>query len=212
MPRPKSLNQSDFPYHVCGRVMNREKFKLPMDEVWQIMGRQLKWLTMAYNAQIHAFVLMGNHFHLLISTPNANLSEIMANFMRETSRYMNESSRRINQTYGSRYSRTVIKSHHHYLTAYKYIYRNPVAAGLVNRCESYGFSSLNFLLGLSYAEFPVIEDTTLFDDVEGTLNWLNIAPPLDDWVVVKAAMRKPVFELPRGKTTGGLHHLEHDAL
>lgn len=87
-----------------------------------------------------------------------------------------------------------------------------MAAGLVNRCESYGFSSLNFLLGLSYAEFPVIEDTTLFDDVEGTLNWLNIAPPLDDWVVVKAAMRKPVFELPRGKTTGGLHHLEHDAL
>ncbi len=211
MPRPRTILQNEFPYHIRARSVNREQFQIPLDEVWNIMCRQLTYLCWAYDLKIHAFVLMKNHFHLLATTPHANLSEIMANFMKETSRVINETSGRINQAYGARHSRSVIPSQRYYLHAYKYVYRNPVAAGAVDLCENYPYSTLNGLLGFSRLEVPVCEDTLLFDDVLGTLDWLNTDPEKELWQMVGVAMRKKTFQLPKSDSHRR-HRLEFDAL
>ncbi len=122
------------------------------------MTRQLYFVSHAFNLRVHAFVLMNNHFHLIVRTPDGNLSDAMRYFMRETSREITFVSGRINQTYGSRFHRSLLHSPLYYLHAYKYLYRNPVEAGLCELVEEYKFSSLQGLLGETWLDVPVRED------------------------------------------------------
>ncbi len=212
MPRTKAVFQSQYPYHITGRSINKERFQIPLDEVWKIMSIQLTYVNWIFKAQIHSFVLMPNHFHLMLTTPNADLDIIMANFMKETSRQINEYSGRINQAYGARHFRCVIESEHYFLHAYKYIYSNPVHAGISARCEDYQYSSLAFKLGKTKADFPVLEDNLLFPNYVKTLNWLNQKPSDSDWKSISDAMKKSKFKIANSRMTNKKSHLEFDML
>lgn len=80
MPRARAILQSEFPYHVTARCINREWFNVPMDKVWKIFCEELTRSHDVHNLQIHSFVLMSNHFHLIASTPEANISQAMHQF------------------------------------------------------------------------------------------------------------------------------------
>jgi REP element-mobilizing transposase RayT len=210
MPRRHSILQSDFPYHIGARCINRDWFCLPMSEVWEIMSEQLAFIHHAYGVKIHAFVLMNNHFHLIISTPNSNLSEAIGWFMRESSRTLTRAGNRINQTYGGRHFRSILTSHHYFLNAYKYLYHNPIQAGICENALDYPFSTLPGLLGRRRLLIPVVEDLTLFSDVDGTLQWINKKPTDENWNAVKYAGRKREFKF--AKINGRPHPLENDML
>ncbi len=208
MPRSRTVLQDQYPYHVSARCHNKDWFRIPMEIVWSIYVDQLCYISWVFNAKIHSFVLMNNHFHLLISTPLSNLDKIMCHFMKETSRFINMRSGTINQTYGSRHFPTHITKTHYYSHAYKYVYRNPVQAGLCINCEDYRYSSLHGLLGNSRLEFPVEEDLTLFSDIEGTLKWLNQKPNPESYTIIKNAMFKTKFNIRKDRTTRKPHILE----
>ncbi len=208
MARNPAILQSQYPYNVGARCINKEWFRLSMDEVWEIMSRQLYFIRHAFNVRIHSFVLMNNHFHMLISTPDANLSQAMANFMGETSRYLNYAGNRENETYAGRHFRSIIKSHHEFTHAYKYNYRNPVTCGIVNRVESYKYSTLYGLLGMSPLMIPVEEDTLLFPDIQANLDWLNTDPCPEKSLVVKHAMKKKVFKMRKVLKSKKEHKLD----
>jgi hypothetical protein len=88
--------------------------------------------------------------------------------------------------------------YHHFTTVYKYIYRNPVEAGLCQYVEEYPWSTLNGLLGFSKLHIPVEEDTFLFDaGVTPILEWLNTAPLPGHRVAVQKAIRRSCFALPK---------------
>ncbi len=176
------------------------------------MSEQLFFIHHVYGVKIHAFVLMSNHFHLLISCPNGNLSEAMSWFMRETSRAITKASDRINQTYGGRFSRTLIETEHHFKNVYKYVYRNPVTAGICDNVEVYQFSTLSGLLGQSHMIIPLEPDTFLFDNVEREIRWLNKKPKKEHLLDVKTALKKAVFRLPRDRDSRKKNKLEIDAL
>ena len=212
MPRAKTILLSDYPYHVWARCINRDWFQIPMPMVWDIMCRQLYFIKIAYNIRIYSFVLMQNHFHLLISTPEANLSDCMANFMKETSHSLTTAGNRVNNTYGQRYGRSIIKSTHYFDHVYKYIYRNPVQVGLCSRVENYPYSTLYGALGRSHLYIPIEEDIMLFEDTEMTLKWLNKGPKEEDWKTVAQAMKKMYFALPKNKNNKKGHDLEFDML
>jgi putative transposase len=193
MPRAPTVLQSEYPYHVSARCINQEWFSIPMDEVWAIMSEQLAFIRRGFDIQIIAFVLMNNHFHLLVRTPLANLSEGIGWFMRETSRTLTRSGNRINQTWGGRHFRSLIKTDHYLLNAYKYLYHNPIHAGLCNSVLDYPYSTLPGILGLQKIIMPVEEDLILFDDIDGTLNWLNRKPNEQNWESVRKAIRRKEF-------------------
>jgi hypothetical protein len=132
--------------------------------------------------------------------------------MRETSRIITKSTGRINQTWGQRHYRSVIKNPHHYLHAYKYYYRNPVKAGICGRVEDYPYSTLRGLMGLQPLLIPVQEDLTLFSDVEGTLKWLNRTPTDAGWESVRKALRKSEFKLAKAFGTNADNPLELELL
>lgn len=183
-----------------------------MDHVWEIMARELTFLRYGYDVRIHSFVLMTNHFHLLISTPQSNLSEAMWYFMGQTSRCLTQAGNRINQTYGSRHFRTVIGRYHYFMHAYKYVYMNPVKAGLSRRAEEYKYSSLHALLGQERMLIPIEEDTILFPDIEDALGWINRPATEKNWLAVRRALRHREFQLSHDPDTKKESRLEFDAL
>ncbi|MBY0316637.1 MAG: transposase [Bdellovibrionales bacterium] len=210
MPRPITVLQSDFPYHVSARCINKEWFSVPMEEVWEIMSEQLHFIHHAFDLQIISFVLMSNHFHLIVRTPNCNIDLAMSWFMRETSRTLTRAGNRINQTYCGRYFRSIIESEHYLKNAYKYVYYNPVQAGICENVNDYPFSTLYGLLGRKSLYIPVEEDFILFQETEETLRWLNCTPMVDNWEAVRKGLRWNRFKLP--KRNGRLHVLENDLL
>ena len=198
------------PYNITGRCLNRDWFAVPLPIVWEILSDYLHFVSRSYDIQIHLFVLMANHFHLMASSPTGSLSQAMQYFMAQTSRALAKEANRINHIWGARFYRCEIQTHHHFLNAYKYNYRNPVSVGIVDRPEDYRFSSLHGLLGKSPLTIPLVEDATLFSDVEGTLIWLNSRPADKNWDAVRKGLRRRVFELP--KVDSLPHRLEIDLL
>lgn len=199
------------PYHVSARTPNREFFKIPIEDVWRIFEIYLFLTKQTYNLRIHAFVLMSNHFHLLISTPNANIGEALNYLLREISKELNRFSGRINQNWGGPHYKTLIESFHYFMNTYKYIHRNPVRAGLCEKVEDYPFSTLHGLCGQSQLVIPVEEDTLLFDPNFNlqTLEWLNTPSCPKDEEEVRHALRRRVFDFSRDKQSGHASKLEH---
>ena len=197
MPRKPFINSSENPYHITARTINKTWFEIPLNEIWSIMSDYLYLIEFSFNVKIYSFVLMNNHFHLLIKAPEGNISEAMNYFMRETSRIISRLAGRINQTYGSRFHRTLISNDFYFMHAYKYVYRNPITANICEQAESYPYSTLHGLLGFTKLSIPLNEDYILFPHVEETLNWLNHAPTEESYQSVKKALRRTEFKLPR---------------
>lgn len=160
------------------------------------MSDQLYFIQCAFAVKVIAFVLMDNHFHLIIHTPNSNLDSAMRWFMRETSRSITRFGGRINQTYSGRYFRSILNSDLYFRHAYKYVYLNPVRASLVNSPVDYRFSSLPYVLGLHELQFPV-HDELLMTDTEETLSWLHKLPSPTNWLSVQKALRRRTFQISR---------------
>ena len=199
MARNKTILQNKFPYHITGRCINREWFNIPMEVVWDIFCEELHMTSIMYNLNIHSFVLMSNHYHLIASTPDSNLSKCMLRFSQRVSRRLTSLSNRINQTFAGRYFKSILDQPSYYLNAYKYNYRNPVEAGLCEKVQDYPFSSLNSLLGGSRLKTPILHDDTLFPDTESTLDWLNEKPKLQKRKAVQFALRKSYFKFEHNK-------------
>ncbi len=142
---------------------------------------------------------MSNHFHLIASTPDANINEAMYYFMKNSSKRLTEAGNRINQTFSGRYYKTILQSYSYYLNAYKYIYRNPVKAGISTKVENYPYSTIHGLLGQSKLIVPLAEDQTLFSSIEETLKWLNTRPAKAKEEAVAYALRRPYFKPLKNK-------------
>lgn len=209
MRRQVPIN-GEFPYHVSGRTPNAEFFKAPLEETWQILSEYLFLTKKMYDLRIHAFVMMSNHYHLLATAPHLNISEAIGFYKGETSRSMNRFTGRTNQNWGRRHHKTLVSSYHYFMNAYKYIYRNPVRAGLCKRVEDYPYSTLSGLCGNSQLLIPVEEDTILFDPTfnQKVMNWLNTPSCPKDEEQIRLALRRSEFELARDSKNGNQSHLE----
>ncbi len=179
-----------------------------MPEVWAILTEQLYFIAHAYKIEIFSFIVMSNHFHLLAAAPAENLAPAMQFFLAQSSRQITKSVGRINHTWRAKYFRCQILTERYYLHAYKYFYRNPVEAGMCRFVEEYPFSTLHGLLGSAPTIVPLQHDDTLFNDVEGTLDWLNSGTDPEHREAVRKALRRRKFKLPRDVRTGRLHPLE----
>ncbi|MGE0634642.1 MAG: transposase [Pseudobdellovibrionaceae bacterium] len=209
MPRKKTILNVEFPSHISARCVNKEWFHIPLPQVWTIMSDYLFFIHHAYEIRIFSFVLMRNHFHMIASNPKGNMSQAMNYFMRETSKRIGEGSGRINQVYGGPYHKTRIDSNHYFQTAYKYVYRNPVEAGLTKAPENYPYSTLYGILGKGALEIPVVEDTFLFDNPSNHISWLNRKYSEEDRASIQEALRRAVFRFPKDRTTRRPHRLEN---
>jgi putative transposase len=94
-----------------------------------------------WNVRIAAFCLMPNHYHLLVQTPDANLSR----FMRHVDGVYTQLFNRLHSCDGSlfrgRYKAILVDADTYLLDLVRHIHRNPLRAGLVRRLDRYPWSS-----------------------------------------------------------------------
>ena len=141
MSRKQLIRTSEYFYHVTTRSNHKEWFKLPLRDVWKIaMASFIKAQEYA-PAVVSQFVLMSNHYHLLIRTPNFDIDVFMYHFNKTFSDELRRQSFSINRMFGSRYKWSLIKNDAYFFNVFKYIYQNPVRANIVKKCEDYPYST-----------------------------------------------------------------------
>jgi REP element-mobilizing transposase RayT len=144
MPRKPTIFTSEYPYHIRARSNNREHFYLPVDECWSICSELLQEANIKFGFQVHAFLIMNNHYHLIATATNEYpLYKVMEWFQRSVTRRINDRAARINHVFGGPYKATIILSEDYYRYAIKYLYRNPVEALMVKNVEHYPYSTLH---------------------------------------------------------------------
>jgi len=212
MPRLKTILQSEYPYNISARCINRDWFQIPMETVWNIFCEELTFVNKKYHFQIHSFVLMNNHYHLIASTPDSNVSQCMQQFMHRTSKRLTKAGNRINQTFAGRHYKCILQHPNYFLNAYKYNYRNPVAAGVCEKVQEYAYSTLHGKLNLSDQLVPVCEDITLNFDTVGTLAWLNTAPESNKAEGFRYGTKHQYFKSKKDRTSNRPILTEYDLL
>lgn len=101
-----------------------------------------------FDVAIHAYVLMGNHFHLLVTPQTVEgLPQMMQAVGRRYVRYFNDSQNRTGTLWEGRYRSTVIQADRYLLACMAYIDLNPVRAGLVAQARDYSWSSHGHYVG-----------------------------------------------------------------
>jgi REP element-mobilizing transposase RayT len=198
MPRKPLIRSTEYPYHVTARCNNKEHFPIPIYDVWAIVSAEINVIVEKFGCEIHAFVLMPNHFHLLITTPAEGLGVVMQAFMLSVTKKINVSSGRTGRVFGGRYHGSLIDNEHYFDCALKYVYRNPVKAKLSNSVETYPFSTIQDLLKDSFFEFPLKPPSghqSLIPEknVSAFLGWLNLPFPNEQDLAIKGAFKKTRF-------------------
>lgn len=129
------------PQHVIVRGNNRDPIFVA-DENYHFYLEKLHDAAKAHGCEIHAYVLMTNHVHLLV-TPHAEngISKLIQQVGRYYVQYFNYTYRRSGTLWEGRYKASLIDSDAYALTCYRYIELNPVRAGMVAHAVDYPWSS-----------------------------------------------------------------------
>lgn len=191
MPRKPLIRSNNLPYHVTARSNNKEWFTLPMPDMWDLAQKSLHEAMSVHRVEVISFVLMGNHYHMLLLTPESNLDNFMYEFNKRFALKIKQSTGQINRIFGGRYKWCLIESQHYLINCYKYVYQNPVRAGLVQNCEEYPFSTLRCPIKNIKFSIP-IHDKYGFKDEYG-LRWLNQKIDSEEERALKNGLSKSVL-------------------
>ncbi len=141
MPRKPRFNLPGVPQHVIQRGNNRMPcFFAEAD--YSRYKENLHEAAVKNGAAIHAYVLMTNHVHILVTPGTAfSITHMMQDLGRKYVRYINDSYKRTGTLWEGRYKASLVDSEAYLLTCMRYIEMNPVRAGMVGRPCDYRWSS-----------------------------------------------------------------------
>lgn len=140
MARPLRIQFPGAHYHVMSRGIERRP--IVRDDYDRL--KRLDWLRRTVEAhgwRLHAFVLMNNHEHLFVETPEANLSAGMQLLNGSYTSYFNRRHGRVGHLFQGRYKGHLIDEEGYYLEVSRYIHLNPVRARMARRPEEWPWSS-----------------------------------------------------------------------
>jgi len=129
------------PAHVIQRGNNRDACFFHEDD-YRFYRQCLAEACRRYGVDLHAYVLMTNHTHLLM-TPACpeGISRVMQSLGRRFVQYMNKTYRRTGTLWESRHKASLVDAERYLLACYRYIELNPVRAGMVEHPADYPWSS-----------------------------------------------------------------------
>lgn len=141
MPRQRRLDLAGVPQHVIQRGNNRQPCFL-REQDYRCYLSQLDDAARAHACRIHAYVLMTNHVHLLMTPQVAGaVARTMQSLGRRYVGYFNATYRRSGTLWEGRYKSCLVDSERYLLTCYRYIELNPVRAAMVAAPGDYAWSS-----------------------------------------------------------------------
>lgn len=141
MARLPRFELPDQPQHVIQRGNNREAI-FCANEDYTFYREKLHVAAARHDCQIHAYVLMTNHVHLLITPQHPGaIGKLMQMLGRYYVQYFNYHYKRTGTLWEGRYKATLIDTETYLLTCMRYIELNPVRAGMVAHPVDYSWSS-----------------------------------------------------------------------
>ncbi|MBK5276808.1 MAG: transposase [Desulfuromonadales bacterium] len=147
-------------YHVTCRGNEQRKIFLDDEDRMRFL-RILAQSLNIYSAKLYAFVLMDNHFHVLLETPLGNLSEIMRHFNISYTGYFNRRHKRVGHLYQGRYKSILVEKEAYLSVLSRYIHLNPIR--LKKLQKSSAKEKLEKLLNYSWSSLPVYIETNKGD-------------------------------------------------
>jgi REP element-mobilizing transposase RayT len=150
MARPLRLEFRGALYHVTSRGDGQEA--IYRDDT----DRALCLVVLAntverYHWTVHAWCLMGNHYHLLIETPDSNLAQGMRHFNGVYTQRFNRRHGRVGHVFQGRYKAILVQKDSYLLELARYIVLNPVRAGMVRTPKDWPWSSYRATAGQTTA-------------------------------------------------------------
>jgi putative transposase len=138
-------------YHITSRGNQRASVYFEdadKDRFLEILRRTKE----RYGYLLHAYALMDNHYHLMIETPKANISQTMQNINTSYTVYINKKYGRSGHLFQGRFKGIIVDKDEYLVTLSRYIHLNPVRAGIVQKPEEYRWTSYRFYIGKSNRE------------------------------------------------------------
>ena len=141
MPRKPRYYLPEIPCHIIQRGNNRQA-SFYADDDYRFYLQCLSESAKRYQCAIHAYVLMTNHVHLLMTpATGAGISRVMQSVGRRYVQYINYTYKRTGTLWEGRHKASLIQRRHYLLKCYRYIELNPVRAGMVDQPGEYRWSS-----------------------------------------------------------------------
>ena len=146
MARPLRIEYEGALYHITARGNERNPIYREEGD-YQKFFDFLSELPQRYGILIHGYILMSNHYHLLVETPKGNITKVMHYLNTTYTGYFNKKYKRVGHLFQGRYKGILLEKERHLLSVSRYIHLNPVRAGLVKRPEEYRWSSYPDYIG-----------------------------------------------------------------
>jgi putative transposase len=140
MARPLRIEYPGAVYHLTARG-NRQEDIFVCDEDRQNFLQILGKTVFRYNWICHAYCLMNNHYHLLIETPDANLSLGMRQLNGMYTQFSNRSHKKVGHVFQGRFKSILVERDSYLLQLCRYIICNPVKAGMCKKPGQWHWSS-----------------------------------------------------------------------
>lgn len=141
MPRRPRVALAGIPVHMIQRGHNR-KACFFADEDYALYLAHLAELSVRFGCAVHAFVLMTNHVHVLVTPKEAQgASLLMKHLGQRYVQYVNRTYRRSGTLWEGRFRSCIAQEEEYILACQRYIELNPVRAGLVTHPRHYRWSS-----------------------------------------------------------------------
>jgi putative transposase len=148
---------------------------LTLHERWKILAEALAASHRQQNFVTHAFVMMSTHFHFLFSSQGDNENFVMEVLQQNLKARLELSAEQAAIEYPALSEK--VTTYRHLLHVYRYIYRNPIEAGLVSEAENYPYSTLPELLGRQPAFYDAQDPLSLIQHPQRILSWVNGEKP-----------------------------------
>ena len=164
MARPIRIEYEGAFYHVTARGNDRSKIFFTKTD-YRKFNDYLAAARKKYGFILHGYVLMTNHYHLLIETPEPNLGKIMHHLNGSYTTYINIKRKRSGHLLQGRYKAILVDKDSYALELSRYLHLNPVRAKMVARPEDYPYSSYGAYVSSGADELVTATDLlSMFSD------------------------------------------------
>lgn len=148
MARPLRIEFPGAVYHVTARG-NRQESIFASDRDRATLLHIIGDAMMRFDGRVLAFCLMGNHYHLVLRTERANLSQTMRHVNGVYTQTFNQRHTKVGHVFQGRFKAILVDSEAYLLTVCRYVDLNPVRARLVDEPAAWRWSSYRMHMGLA---------------------------------------------------------------
>jgi len=146
MARPLRIKYEGALYHITARGNEKKRIFREKADYGKFIDTLFK-NKKRYGIILYGYVLMPNHYHLLIETPQANLSRFMHNLQTTYTIFFNLKYNRVGHLFQGRYKALLVDKDNYLIELIRYIHLNPVRAQIVDHPERYMWSSYREYVG-----------------------------------------------------------------